>query len=75
MLVGDEVAATYTEDIHRASDPELSVLELEPLDGVALILCDLDVKAPTRIYGGIGEPQAFHLLQVEQAFAIRERMK
>ena len=75
VLVGNERATANAEDIHRASNPEFTVFELKPFDGVALILRDLDMKAPARVHGRIGEPQPFHLLQVEQPFAIRERVQ
>ncbi len=75
VLVRDELAAPHAQDIHRAAYPQLAILELEPLDGVALILRDLDVQAPACVHGRVCGPKSFNFLKVEETFAIRERVE
>jgi len=49
VLVGNELAAPRTQDVNSTSDSEVAVLELEPLDSVALGHGDLDMEAPTSV--------------------------
>jgi hypothetical protein len=75
VFVRNQHAAARSENIDGASDSELAALELERLDGIALLLCNLDVQPTPGIHRSVRELQPFHLLEIEQALAVRECVK
>jgi hypothetical protein len=75
VLVGEQLAAPKTQNIHRAAKTKVRALEGQPLDRLALLLCELNVHPPARVDGGIGDAKSLDLLEVEEALAVDQRVQ
>jgi len=75
MLVRNEGTVSTAQAIYTASKSEAFGLEIERMPFAFFVASKLDVKSASCIDPRIREPDKLDVFEIEQTFAIRERVK
>jgi hypothetical protein len=75
MLVRNEGTISTAQAIDAAPQPEAFRFEIERMPFTFFVASELDVKCSPGIYPRISEPDKLDVFEIEQAFAIGERVE